>query len=134
VQTPLLILIFFAPESPRWLIRRGRKGQALKSIHRLGSKSTEKAQETLAMMERTVEIEAKLGGLPTLLDLFKGTDLRHTIITCLMFASQNFTGSLIANRATYFFEREYLPSGRSSAHLTDFHSRSRHVERILVRA
>jgi SP family general alpha glucoside:H+ symporter-like MFS transporter len=58
------------------------------------------------MMERTVEIEAQKGGTPTLLHLLKGTDLRRTIITCLMYASQNFAGNLIANQATFFFERE----------------------------
>lgn len=59
------------------------------------------------MIERTVKIEIKLGGSPTLLDLFKGTDLRRTIITCLMYASQNFAGNLIANQATFFFERMF---------------------------
>jgi SP family general alpha glucoside:H+ symporter-like MFS transporter len=58
------------------------------------------------MIERTVEIEAQVGGQPTLLDLLKGTDLRRTIITCMMYTSQNFAGNLIANQATYFFERE----------------------------
>lgn len=57
------------------------------------------------MIERTVRIEAELGGTPTLLDLVKGTDLRRTVITCLMYASQNFAGNLIANQATFFFER-----------------------------
>ncbi|KAJ5915774.1 hypothetical protein N7454_010915 [Penicillium verhagenii] len=104
MPTPLLLLLFFAPESPWWLIRRGRKEQALKSIVRLGS-SPEDAEKKLAMMERTVEIEAQIGGSPTLLDLLKGTDLRRTIITCLMYASQNFAGNLIANQATYFFEQ-----------------------------
>jgi SP family general alpha glucoside:H+ symporter-like MFS transporter len=103
-----LILVFFAPESPWWLIRRGRKEEALRSIKRLGRQSNTKedAAETVAMIERTVEIEAKMGGSPTLLDLVKGTDLRRTIITCLMYASQNFAGNLIANQATFFFERE----------------------------
>jgi SP family general alpha glucoside:H+ symporter-like MFS transporter len=59
------------------------------------------------MMERTVEIELTKGGQPTLLDLVKGTDLRRTIITCLMYASQNFAGNLIANQATFFFERKH---------------------------
>lgn len=59
------------------------------------------------MIERTIELELEKGGTPTLLDLFKGTDLRRTIITCLMYASQNFAGNLIANQATFFFEREY---------------------------
>lgn len=58
------------------------------------------------MIERTVEIETKLGGSPSLLDLFRGTDLRRTTIICLMYASQNFAGNLIANQATFFFERE----------------------------
>ncbi|KAM0263968.1 hypothetical protein ACHAQJ_001003 [Trichoderma viride] len=104
--TPLLVLIFIAPESPWWLIRRGRKEEAIRSIERLGGESAENSQKTLAMMERTVEIEKQMGGAPTLLDLFKGTDLRRTTITCLMYASQNFAGNLIANQATFFFERE----------------------------
>lgn len=57
------------------------------------------------MMERTVEIEAHAGGQPNLLDLFKGVDLRRTLITCLTYASQNFAGNLIANQATFFFEQ-----------------------------
>ncbi|KAK9413184.1 putative methylmalonate-semialdehyde dehydrogenase (CoA acylating) [Seiridium unicorne] len=103
--TPLLILIFLAPESPWWLIRHGRKEEALRSVERLGNKKAGNAQQSLAMIERTVKIEEQLGGAPTLLDLFKGTDLRRTIITCLMYASQNFAGNLIANQATFFFEQ-----------------------------
>lgn len=123
-----MILIFLAPESPWWLIRRGRKAEALRSIERLSSKSTQHAQQSLAMMERTVEIEAQLGGTPTLLDLIKGTDLRRTIITCLMYASQNFAGNLIANQATFFFEREWLPSDNFQAWMTDSPLRSRDVD------
>lgn len=107
MQTPLLVIIFFAPESPYWLVRHGRKKEALRSIERLGRKSRINAQNELAMVERTVEIEAKQGGDPTLLDLVKGTDLRRTIITCLIYTSQNFAGNLIANQATFFFERMY---------------------------
>ena len=102
---PLLVLIFFAPESPWWLVRRGRSAEALRSIERLGRRSKQNAHEALAMMERLVEIERHLGGNPTLLDLFKGTDRRRTIITCLIYAGQNFAGNLIASQATYFFER-----------------------------
>lgn len=76
-------------------------------MERLGRKSKQNAVEKLAMIERTIEIEQlKEGGNPTLLDLFRGTDLRRTLIICLMYASQNFAGNLIANQATYFFERE----------------------------
>jgi SP family general alpha glucoside:H+ symporter-like MFS transporter len=100
-----MVLLFFAPESPWWLLRRGRKQEALRSIKRLGYNTEVGANEAFAMMERTVEIEAHAGGSPTLLDLWKGVDLRRTIITCLVYASQNFAGNLIANQATFFFER-----------------------------
>ena len=104
-----MILIFLAPESPWWLIRKGRKEQALRSIERLGAtgQSKDHARQTLATLERTADIERQLGGAPTLLDLLKGTDLRRTTIVCLMYASQNFAGNLIANQATFFFEREW---------------------------
>ena len=104
--TPLFIILFFAPESPWWLVRHGKPDQALRSIERLGRRSRINSKEQLAMIERTVEIEAQLGGSPSLLDLIKGTDLRRTIITCLVYAGQNFAGNLIANQATFFFERE----------------------------
>ncbi|GLA60123.1 hypothetical protein AtubIFM54640_011554 [Aspergillus tubingensis] len=111
--TPLMVLLFFAPESPWWLIRRGRKEEALKSIKRLGAKTEEQAHQSLAMIERTVKIEEETGGNPTLLDLWKGTDRRRTIITCLIYASQNFAGNLIANQATYFFEQAGISADKS---------------------
>jgi SP family general alpha glucoside:H+ symporter-like MFS transporter len=94
------------PRIPLVADRRGRKEEALRSIKRLGAKTEEQAQQFLAMIERAVEIEEEqMGGSPTLLDLVKGTDRRQTTITCLVYASQNFAGNLIANQATYFFER-----------------------------
>ncbi|PYI33536.1 general substrate transporter [Aspergillus indologenus CBS 114.80] len=111
--TPLLILVFLAPESPWWLIRRGRKEEALRSIKRLGKEKEEEAHQALAMMERTIEIEKEQGGNPSLIDLFKGTDLRRTAIACFCYAGQNFAGNLIANQATFFFEQAGMSSDRA---------------------
>ncbi|KAH7130932.1 general substrate transporter [Dactylonectria macrodidyma] len=102
--TPLAILIFCAPESPWWLVRKGRLEDAAKAVTRLGRKATVKPDETVAMMRRVVELE-KDTKEPNHLELFKGTDLYRTLIVCCVYLAQNLTGNLIANQAVYFFEQ-----------------------------
>lgn len=101
--TPLAVLIFLAPESPWWLVRKGRLDQAAKSVERLGRRTQVNAKESVAMMRRTIERESDVN--PNLLELFKGTDLRRTAIVCGIYAAQNLAGNLIANQAVFFFER-----------------------------
>lgn len=104
--TPLAILIFFAPESPWWLVRKGRYEAAARSVERLGRKSSVNTSDTVAMMRRVIELE-KSAKKPSHLELFKGTDFRRTLIVCGVYAAQNLTGNLIANQAVYFFERTW---------------------------
>lgn len=103
--TPLAILLFLAPESPWWLVRKGRLEQAEVSVRRLGRSSVINSSESVAMMRRTIDLE-KSEKEPNYLELFKGTDLYRTLIVCGVYAAQNLTGNLIANQAVYFFERE----------------------------
>ncbi|KAH7144196.1 general substrate transporter [Dactylonectria estremocensis] len=102
--TPLAILIFCAPESPWWLVRKGRLDEAAHAVGRLGRKAATKPKETVAMMRRVVELE-KSAKEPNHLELFKGTDLYRTLIVCCVYLAQNLTGNLIANQAVYFFEQ-----------------------------
>ena len=103
--TPLAILMFFAPESPWWLVRKGRLEEAAKSVERLGRKTKTMTTESVAMMRRVIEME-KTAGEPSYLELFKGTDLRRTLIVSGVYLAQNLTGNLIANQAVYFFTRK----------------------------
>lgn len=104
--TPLAILLFFAPESPWWLVRKGRLAEAEKAVKRLGRASAnENPADAVAMMRRTIELE-KTEKKPSLVELWKGTDRYRTLIVCGVYASQNLTGNLIANQAVYFFKRE----------------------------
>ncbi|KAL2152835.1 hypothetical protein VTH82DRAFT_3990 [Thermothelomyces myriococcoides] len=102
--TPLAILMFLAPESPWWLVRKGRLEEAATSVERLGRRSRLNSGETVAMMRRVVELE-KTEGEPSFWELFRGTDTYRTLIVCGVYASQNLTGNLIANQAVYFFEQ-----------------------------
>ena len=104
--TPLAILIFFAPESPWWLVRKGRLEEAANSVGRLGRRSRMNPSETVAMMRRVIELE-KSTKQPSHLELFKGTDAYRTAIVCGVYLAQNLTGNLIANQAVYFFQREF---------------------------
>ena len=114
--TPLAILLFIAPESPWWLVRKGRLAEAEKAVKRLGRASaTDNPAAAVAMMRRTIELE-KTEKKPSLIELWKGTDLYRTLIVCGVYASQNLTGNLIANQAVYFFKRE-------SSHFLQPHTR-----------
>jgi len=113
--TPLAILLFIAPESPWWLVRKGRLEEAAKSIVRLGRRSVIKnPDEVVAMMRRTIELE-KSEKEPSLLELWKGTDLYRTLIVCGVYAAQNLTGNLIANQAVYFFRQAGMDSNTAFA-------------------
>lgn len=64
---PLFIAIWFAPESPWWLVRQGRPEDAKKSLLRLTSvdRDTEfDADETIAMMVHTTALEEKVSSVP----------------------------------------------------------------------
>ncbi|GAM33758.1 maltose porter [Talaromyces pinophilus] len=103
--TPLAILLFLAPESPWWLVRKGRLAEAEKAVKRLGRASaTDNPADAVAMMRRTIELEAT-EKKPSLIELWKGTDLYRTLIVCGVYASQNLTGNLIANQAVFFFKQ-----------------------------
>ncbi|KAJ4286154.1 hypothetical protein N0V90_013503 [Kalmusia sp. IMI 367209] len=112
--TPLAILLWMAPESPWWLVRKGRLEAAEHAVGRLGRKSTLNASEAVAMMRRTIELETSVKD-PNYLELFKGTDLYRTAIVCGVYAAQNLTGNLIANQAVYFFEQAGISTNTAFA-------------------
>ncbi|KAJ4021776.1 hypothetical protein NW752_004784 [Fusarium irregulare] len=113
---PLLIGIFFAPESPWWLVRRGRNQDAKEALLRLTSLDRETdfdADETIAMMVHTTALEEKITAGASYWDCFKGTDLRRTEIVCMIWAIQNLSGNSFSNYSTYFLEQAGLSADKA---------------------
>ncbi|KAK4185874.1 hypothetical protein QBC35DRAFT_388568 [Podospora australis] len=109
---PLAVGIFFAPESPWWLVRKGKLDKAKKSLLRLTSLNRESgldADETVDMMVHTTALEEKTTTGASYLDCFKGHDLRRTEIVCMVWAIQNLSGNSFSNYSTYFLTQAGLP-------------------------
>ncbi|CAI4050624.1 hypothetical protein SKDZ_14G3960 [Saccharomyces kudriavzevii ZP591] len=107
---PLAIGIFFAPESPWWLIKKGRIEQAKRSLERtLSGKGPEK--ELLVTMEldkirTTIEKEQKMSDEGTYWDCVKdGINRRRTRISCLCWIGQTSCGASLIGYSTYFYEK-----------------------------
>ncbi|QIW98069.1 hypothetical protein AMS68_003587 [Peltaster fructicola] len=113
---PLFIGIAFAPESPWWLVRKGRKQEAKKALLRLTSTNRETnfdADETISMMVHTTAIEEQITKGASYFDCFRGSDLRRTEIVCMCWAIQNLSGNSFSNYSTYFLEQAGLSSDTS---------------------
>ena len=87
---PLAIAIFMAPESPWWLVRRGRVEDAKKSLLRLTSIDREAdfdADETVAMIAHTTALEEQMSEGASYLDCFRGVDCEYSLTARLIDAN-----------------------------------------------
>lgn len=113
---PLLIGIACAPESPWWLVRKGRIDAAKRALLRLTSLNRETdfdVDETVAMMQHTTALEENITHGASYLDCFRGTDLRRTEIVCMVWAIQNLSGNSFSGYSTYFLEQAGVPTSKA---------------------
>jgi len=113
---PLAIGVYYAPESPWWLVRRGKLDAAKKSLLRLTSLNRETefdADETVAMMVHTTALEEKITRGASYLDCFRGVDLRRTEIVCMLWAIQNLSGNSFSGYSTYFLQQAGVPTSEA---------------------
>jgi len=96
--------IFFMPESPWWLVSKGRDDKALKSLSRLGYSATNgDAARRLAHIKVTLgQVERETSGA-SYLECFRASNLRRTIISVTPLVAQQFTGIVFAaSYSTYY--------------------------------
>jgi SP family general alpha glucoside:H+ symporter-like MFS transporter len=109
---PILIGTIFAPESPWWLVRKGRIEDAKASLLRLTTRgdASFNADATISMMSHTNEIEKQISAGTSYFDCLKGVDLRRTEIACIVWLVQTLCGSTFMGYSTYFYQQAGLPT------------------------
>jgi SP family general alpha glucoside:H+ symporter-like MFS transporter len=108
---PIFIGCLFAPESPWWHVRKGHYDQAKKCLLRLTTADADpnfNADETLAMMIHTNDLEKEISSGTSYWECFKGVDLRRTEIVSIVWVIQAFCGSAFMGFSTYFYENAGL--------------------------
>ncbi|KAI6913014.1 sugar porter family MFS transporter [Hortaea werneckii] len=113
---PLIIGIALAPESPWWLVRKGRNEDAKKQLLRLTSRSQVDfdPDATISMMIYTNELEREHTAGARYLDCFKGVNLRRTEIVTFVWAIQTLCGaSSMIGFSTYFFTQAGLDTSHA---------------------
>jgi len=112
---PIILGVLFAPESPTWLVRKGRMADARKSLRRLTSKEATDADidASLALIEYTDKLEKHMEEGTSYLDCFKGVNLRRTEIACTVWVAQVFCGIWFGGNVTYFLQQAGFDPERS---------------------
>ncbi|KFY37745.1 hypothetical protein V495_07004 [Pseudogymnoascus sp. VKM F-4514 (FW-929)] len=113
---PLFFIIWFAPDSPWWLVRQGRFKDAEHALSRLSEFDDDDnthIKQNLAMIIHTNQHEKDVSAGSSYLDCFRGSDLRRTEIACLAWTTQVFSGFAIQAYITYFFTLAGLSPGDS---------------------
>ncbi|OQU97498.1 hypothetical protein CLAIMM_03423 [Cladophialophora immunda] len=94
----------FMPESPWWLVSKGKNERALKSLAKLGQKG-EEGRKRLALIQLTLEEIRKETEGVTYLECFRRSNLRRTIISIGPLIIQVLTGiTFVAGYFTYYLQ------------------------------
>lgn len=78
---PLFALFLFAPESPWWLVRKGKMEKAERSVRRLApAQQKDEAKDAVSSMVRTNQLEIDVNESTSVFSCFRGTD--RSLLLC----------------------------------------------------
>lgn len=94
--------MWFAPESPWWLVRQGRLEDAEKALASLSSEKVN-VKAALAQIVETDTLERDMEAGSTYYDVFRKINWRRTEIAIGVYTTQVLCGVYLINYGTYFF-------------------------------
>lgn len=105
---PLFLIVYFAPSSPWWLVRKGRHAEAEAAVRRLTNPEyfgEQDVKNTVAMMQHTNQLEIEVSEGTSYIDCFRGIDRRRTEIVMMIFASQLLSGQNLIGQGGFACRR-----------------------------
>jgi SP family general alpha glucoside:H+ symporter-like MFS transporter len=111
LTVPTFLLSCIMPDSPSFLLRKGREAAAVKATKRLFAPKVN-PQTELNKVRAAIESEKAEADSVPYLDLFKGTDRRRTLIVLLASLVPTLFGLDLLSNASIFLERVGLKDGK----------------------
>ena len=108
----LLAGMFWAPESPWYLVRKNKLDRALNTLAKLGDPAH--APLRLQQIQETIEYEDRMAASTTYMDCFRGANLKRSTIAMMCFICQQLVGVIfILGYSNYFFQLAGFDVGKS---------------------
>lgn len=98
--------MYFAPESPWWLVRKGRLEEAKQVLLKTASPGfwdSRNVDAYIAVIQHTNEIERVESEGARFRDMWKGTNRRRTEIQMGLWATQVWSGTAMTSLATVLY-------------------------------
>ncbi len=99
----LLALTIFVPESPQWLVSKGRMTEAKKNLRRLRGYSDWQLEDEFRVIVLCEENERELTSNARFLDLFNRSNFKRTITAGSFFSLNQISGVILSTTYTTVF-------------------------------